>query len=97
MRIVVRNLGYAFGIAEQTAGDLEAEVCAIGLLIVPDKAMDHSHLRLHASSRDGVADLPTRPVVELSGVITAPIITLDGSMLEIPFVDIPGSILPARS
>jgi hypothetical protein len=36
-------------------------------------------------------------MVELSGVIAAPIITFDRAVLEIPFINIPGPVPPTRS
>ena len=54
-------------------------------------------LRLHSSPRDPLADLPAGEVIELPGMLTAPIITFDRAVLEVPFKDVAVQIYPSRS
>jgi hypothetical protein len=57
--------------------------------------MKHFHLWFHTSSWDSITDPSTGSVIELSGVIAPTIITLNGAVLEIPFIDIAASIFPS--
>jgi hypothetical protein len=96
--IVRWNFCDFFCFRHQMIRDVEPESHPIRLPVVSDAAVHDPHcLRLHSSTRDPAAYLAARDVIELTAMLTAPVVAFDRAMLEVPLKDVPLCVDPSRS